>query len=326
MATTNENTYSGIFGALNPHLHTAKTAVESITDPIRDVYTIELKAPKFIGNSTDIRQFIKNSKSCYGFTDAVFEDHTLNYATHQVIEKPLTSANNTSIINVFYQWGGGYYHFLTEVLPNALEICHDISYSDIPIFLNPCKFAEPILRWFGLTNPVLTAINKTAYTSEIIQPIIECGNPSPRKIQLIRDVIGRKLTFRQQIGIIIYRKEQRRRILNFDAVCDMMRKCFPDIKWVVFDSMSFEHTIQFFSRAKIIFAPHGAGLINTLFAPKGTVIYEINPIEHPNLCYYHISELLENTHYIIPHHVVNNSMQFMVDIPYVTGLIKNTIK
>ena len=319
MSATNEETYSDIFKYLNQHLYISNNEI-LISDPVRDMYIVKHKAPVFLddtSNLTTISKFILQRD--FDFNTTVFDDHELFYAKHQIIEKNLNPKKETSIINVFYPWGYGYYHFLTEVLPNILEInlSHDI-------LLNYCTFAEPIIQWFDISNNLIYNVDKRQYKSELIQPIVECGVPSLRKIQLLRTVIERKLTLKSEIGILIFRREILRQILNLKGTFEMLKEVFPTIEWFIFDTMSIDKTADLFSKAKIIFAAHGAGLTNSIFSPTGTVIYELMPAEKPNLCYYHLSEMLGHKHYIIPHST-NVNQQFAVNTARVSKLIKESL-
>ncbi len=319
MSTTNETTYSEIVAFLNPHLHTRNHHKPKPTDPVTGLYSVKRAAPVFLEDDDKIAITKFMLQRDFSFNDAIFSDHNLQYSAHQIIENKLRPNKEKSIINVFYAWGYGYYHFLTEVLPNILDINkpHDI-------FLNYCKFAEPILRWFNIQNNIIYEINKTDYKSEITQPIVECGLPSPYKLQLIRSVVETKLKLEPQIGILIFRREVLRRILNLKATFEMIKECFPNIEWVIFDILSFDKTVELFAKAKVILAPHGAGLTNSIFCPTGTLIYELMPIEKPNLCYYHLSEMIGHKHYMIPHHT-NENQQFAVNTARVSKLIKESL-
>lgn len=319
MSTTNETTYSEIISYLNPHLFLRNQHKPKPSDPIKGLYSVKHSAPVFLedDHKIAIAKFLMQRE--FSFNDAMFSDHELHYCEHQVIESPLNLTKETSIVNVYYAWGYGYYHFLTEVLPNILEINKPYD-----IYLNNCSFAENVLRWFNIPNNILNHIDKQNYKSEFIQPIVECGQPSPRKLQLVRAVAETKLTFEPQIGILIFRREVLRRILNLKATFEMVKECFPNIEWKIFDTLPFDQTTELFSKAKIIFAPHGAGLTNTIFAPKGTIIYELMPLERPNLCYYHISEMLGHKHHIILHDT-NENQQFAVHTARVSELIKESL-
>jgi hypothetical protein len=56
-----------------------------------------------------------------------------------------------------------------------------------------------------------------------------------------------------------------------------------------------------------------------LFSATGTRIIEFMPIQHPNLCYWHLSEMLGNTYSMIPCPTVDGN--FTIDVAAVETLI-----
>jgi hypothetical protein len=152
------------------------------------------------------------------------------------------------------------------------------------------------------------------------QPYVDCGNPSPEKIALLRDVICQKVTFEPSIGIFLFRKEPIRSIINHDETLDMLKRLFPEMEWRVFVSETIPDTVELFRRAKLIVAPHGAGLTNMLFSAKGTPIIEFMPVDSPNICYWHMADSLENPYYMIGCQTHNKRM--IVDIEESTKLIQ----
>jgi capsular polysaccharide biosynthesis protein len=96
------------------------------------------------------------------------------------------------------------------------------------------------------------------------------------------------------------------------------------LEWVVFDVLSFADTVTIFSSAAIIVAPHGAGLTNMLFSDSGIPIIEFMSLQNPNICYWHLSELLKNKYYMIP--CITENRNFNIDISNVEELLKNNVK
>jgi len=141
---------------------------------------------------------------------------------------------------------------------------------------------------------------------------IDIGNPSPEMIRLMRQVVESKLSFDPSIGILIKRRENRH-ITNHDETLDMLKRKYSTIEWHVFASSSVEDTALLFSRACIVVAPHGAGLCNTVFCPKGVIVLEFLVKTDPNTCFWHLSEMLENKHYMIPT-VTDDACNFIVNI------------
>ena len=66
----------------------------------------------------------------------------------------------------------------------------------------------------------------------------------------------------QKIGIIITRSGSRR-VDNFDQVVSIAKEKFPELEFKIFDDQNLPEladAFQMFSGAKIVIAPHGAGL------------------------------------------------------------------
>lgn len=77
-------------------------------------------------------------------------------------------------------------------------------------------------------------------------------------------------------------------------------------------SQSIQETVELFSKAKIIVGPHGAGFTNMLFSPNGITIIEFMDLNNPNICYWHLSEMLQNKYYMIPCKMTNK--KFFIDL------------
>ncbi len=201
------------------------------------------------------------------------------------------------------KWTYNYYHFLTEALPSVLFMNKDRYH--YPIIIDNSKFAKSVFRWFGVDNEIIMAdkdglIDIDLNCALFQQEYIECGNPSPEKIEILREYVESHVEFQPSIGVLIYRKESTRSIVNHDEVLEGLRKLTPDMEWHVFNEATIADTVDLFSRAKVIVAPHGAGLTNMIFSKKGIKIIEFMPIEHPNICYWHLSEVVGHQYNMIP--------------------------
>jgi len=303
--------YIDTFHFLNPHLflHKARSSI-----CCKSVYHTERHPPIILRNREEL---IANVTRLFGLSEHLFEKtHIITYPNHVVkaVRKDITGALNVIHVNIL--WGYGYYHFFTEVLPSVLEINQPH-----PIYCKASSFAIPIFRWFDVPNDVLFQKIPSVNVKIIYeQPYIECGTPSPQKIDLIRSIVCKKLTFTRTKGILIYRRETYRRILNHDAVLDMLKRVYNHLEWVSFDLCSISDTAVLFSQAAMIVGPHGAGLTNMVFSDSGIDIIEFMPLKHPNLCYWHLSELLRNKYRMIPCETIANN--FEIDIVTVESLLR----
>lgn len=242
---------------------------------------------KRINILTDRETIVSATSNTFGFSEKLYNDHDYLYPVQE-----LTGTGD--FINVMYRWSTEYYHFLTEALPNAM-FCASRLPPSTPIVCGYSKFAEGLFRWFGLSNPIQYDVRGGGVTAKYV----ECGNPSHDTIQRLRDVIESKLVFTKTRGILI-RRHGTRYLENEEEVLATFRGFYPELEWVVFDTLSAEETATLFSSAAVIVAPHGAGLTNMIFSSRGIRIYEFMPLNFANLCYTHLSSLLGNTYTMLP--------------------------
>lgn len=196
------------------------------------------------------------------------------------------------------KWGFGYFHFLVEILPKVIRM-NEID-KEIPILIDyNTMFIDEALEYFKITNPIVPYNTDTMFfpVKEAIH-ITETmsGNPSPSDISLIRSRLPYTSIPLQKVNIIIFRKEQKRSIKNFNELLSQLKSVTPNEEWIVFNQLSFTKTVELFSRAKMIVGAHGAGLTNMIFAPKNIPIIELSPSNQVNLCYWHLSWILNNNH------------------------------
>lgn len=283
--------YVDLYTALNPHIVVPVLPVER--SPVATYIVSMLRNPmRVVSDEQTIRT---NLNRVFGFTDGLYSSHTVHFPGQvSIVQKP-TIVSSQMIIDINYRWSGEYYHFLTEVLPNALYLC--AKYPSAPILCTRAPFTESIFRWFGVQNPITS--NRPASAGTVQAPFVQCGNPSPEAIHRVRSVVESKLTFEKTTGILI-RRHGTRFVENEDELFEECKALFPDLSWTIFDRLSHDDTARLFSKAAVIVAPHGAGLTNMLFSPKGIAIYEFMPVDEPNICYWHLSELMGNAYTMIP--------------------------
>lgn len=284
--------YIDVFASLNPHLYDTphpQVAIERTHTVLRNPPTIRVRAAETKAN---LKRF--------GFSESLYSPHTLRFANQTSLRhQPLAIRTTAERIAVNYRWASEYFHFLTEALPNAIFLhrLHPTASITCPL----SAFTRPAFQWFGVPAPIL-APQALPLVTKLTAPFVECGNPSKQKIDTLRAVVDSKVHYESTHGILI-RRHGSRELLNEGDVLDYFKTTYPHLTWVVYDMLSIDDTAALFSKASLIVAPHGAGLTNMLFSPKGTVIVEFMPMLDPNVCYWHLSEMIGHTYSMIP--VVN---------------------
>lgn len=288
--------YFDFLRTINPHFHTHE-------HPTQTSIVLQTTKRNPLRVVPEIQQRLQTT---FGWKSLLFEEtHDVHFPT------PVVAIHGMGdpVLDVNYQWSTEYFHFLTEVLPNVLFL--HTTYPNASIHCGVSPFTLPLFRWFGIQSEILSQIPTRCMRIEA--PFVECGNPSPYKLNLLREKITEKVTFERTHGILIHRQKNRRLVNEMD-VFHHVKQLYPHLTWVIFDSLSVEDTATLFSKAAVIVAPHGAGLTNMIFSPEGTEILEYMPIEQPNACYWHMAEMLKNPYRMIPCHIQNYQCDMIVDI------------
>lgn len=285
-----ETSYINLFGILNQHLFINP----EIGSRPPYIHSVIRNPPQILLRKDELLEGLEKFKN----SDVLYSPHIV-WFPNQIIEERYPGVKMVvfpKIIDLNYMWATEYFHFMTEVLPNALFLFNaGIRY---PIFCRISPFTIPAFEWFGISNEIISSY-APQNAIHIVPLYVECGNPSYQKIRLLRDVIESKVQFESIYGILM-RRHGSREILNENDVFTFFQSKYPNLTWVIFDTLSIKETAALFSKAAIIVGSHGAGMTNMLFAPKGVEIIEFMPVSDPNLCYWHLSEMLKNSYKMFP--------------------------
>ncbi len=215
------------------------------------------------------------------------------------------------VFNCVQEGGYKYYHWLCEIYPRLFYIKLYIE-NNPHLFVNKKivlllyyhnDFIKQFLEILNLKNIVICPYNPTleyqAQVAYLYTPAF-CGNPSKDAINIIRKSLFNNSVCVPKINILIKRNNNGI-INNFDAVYNLLKTNYSDYEWIIFDSedeisKNSIKTIQLFSQANLIVGVHGAGLTNMIFSSPQAKIIELHPDNCGNVCYWHLSHIIENTY------------------------------
>lgn len=146
-----------------------------------------------------------------------------------------------------------------------------------------------------------------------------CGSPPPIiHLHSINYYLRSKIKSKKIYDIILVKRYGIREIINHNDVYNALIIRFSRNRIAIFyPNTSFSNTLNYFKYAKLIVAPHGAGLSNIIVSSKCIVIeYLIN-----NLCYSSLSKKLGLDYYGIYETTING--KFFVNITMLHILIKD---
>lgn len=194
------------------------------------------------------------------------------------------------VFSLHHQSGALFGHFITDVLPKLVLIPN--FYYKNALFLtnklyNKRLFVDDAYFTLGVPqNSLIQLSDHSIYARHaIIIEIGECIFPNPFILNQFRTIVKFYLLLDQNPPFknVLYNryfghKKLHRRILNFDEIFYFAIKNYNGIKFETNNELLHLPIIeqaQCFNKYKILFAVDGAGLGNTLFMQKYTILIEI---------------------------------------------------
>lgn len=291
-APPKETAYTDSYAKLNPHLF----------DNSLRVYI----RPALVASDA-VRASLQRT---FKFADLMFsEPHAVIYPKLQVqTDGPV---HGRVVMDADYMWSTEYYHFITEVLPNVIVMSR--SFQTGVIRCRVSAFTRAMLDWFGVQNRIEPAAMVDG-ARRVHVPAFECGNPSPERLGLLRDIVKSRVTFSSTHGILI-RRHGSRVLVNEAEVFDQLKAKYPSLEWVIFDAETVPDTATLFARAAVIAGPHGAGFTNMIFSSPEVRVIEFMPESDANACYWHLASVLGVDYTMVSTPVVGPSNAMLGRLP-----------
>ncbi len=244
---------------------------------------------------------------------------------------------NETVVFLSSKYGHNYYHWMFDVISRlSLVFKSGINLSSIDkIVVNSCEneFHKQTLQLLGIS--LSKVIESYKYfqikAKRLIFPSLPLAMPAKWNCDFVRSQLRcsnkRKVTNPERI-YISRADTVVRRVVNEVEVIDFLNKF--GFRNVILSTMSVAEQIALFSNAKVVVAPHGAGLTNIVFCQHGTKVIELFSSKNIRNCYYIISNHCELEYYYligkydssredIP---INRDLDMIVDINSLSELMK----
>jgi hypothetical protein len=191
------------------------------------------------------------------------------------------------------QGNHGYYHAHGESLPRIgyfldyLKANPDVGILGSPRFIYRNRFAWN--RLLNLTNPWHNYVG-TLFVKKLLLPTgSHCGNIDPIAANLLYEGMKPQLgelswesiknKSDEEKMLIVLQRREKRKIINHDELLNEIQSKFADCCYVeeFYGNETLVETAVLHHRADIIVGPHGAGLVNAIFArrPPETVVGQV---------------------------------------------------
>ena len=258
---------------------------------------------------TDNVQNVAVLKNNYLIKEASYQQHLGHYLSSKknfVIKngtpKFLKHYNGNTLSLVQGASGENYFHWLFDILPKLKIASENMSLKDIDYYYLPeikYNFQKQTLNKFKILETQIINSNKNRYikSKKLMVPehpwftsgyLQEKYNKMPKWIiQWLREKFIKKNRNKKKLKkydyIFIDRKDSsfnRSHILNTPELFNTLKKY--NFKKLILSDKKFDEQVEIFNNCKIVIGAIGAGLANTVFCKKNTVIIELCPKKYEN--------------------------------------------
>lgn len=191
--------------------------------------------------------------------------------------------------------GEGYCHWLLDELPRLLSLPREGRGATL-IAHAESECSGTALALLGWTGAVLEPKRRAYWQCEqLLVPLLPgwTGRATRRQLELVDEFTARLPAVETRLKgerLFISRSGARRRRVSNEA--EVVAALAPmGFEAVRLEELSWAEQVACFRRAKVIVAPHGAGLANLAFCAPGTRVVEGFNRSHVNDCFWQIAAL-----------------------------------
>ena len=216
-----------------------------------------------------------------------FEEHWL--LTYPKIRLPLSIEGTTAVIATTL--GSGYGHWLLEELPRLLALKPGDSDTLIAHATRACN--REALALHGFSGDLCEAKRNAHFACEhLIVPSL--GHLTPTTIRSLQEFVVPLHRSSSAFGERIYisREKARRRRVTNEAELWAALSSHGFVK-LHLEELTWSQQLNAFRVAKVVVAPHGAGLANLVFCSPGTKVLEFFHRSYVNGCFWQLASLKE---------------------------------
>jgi capsular polysaccharide biosynthesis protein len=219
-------------------------------------------------------------------------DHVHWLLNDKKIRSPLMLAGKTAV--VASALGEGYCHWLLDELPRLLLLKNANDVTTLIAHTGE-SYAREALALQGWTGAVIDPVRRGHWQcEELMVPTLTgwTGRATSRQIQLVTEFTLPLQSPDSVTGERIYISRaaaRRRRVTNEAEVATTLKAhSFTEVR---LEELNWREQISVFRQAKLIVAPHGAGLANLIFCQRGTRVIELFSRSYLNGCFWQLAAL-----------------------------------
>lgn len=203
-------------------------------------------------------------------------------------------------------WSPAFYHWTLEWLSKVI-ILEKAGFAGTYVIPQGGNFILQSLALLGISSDRTLISDQKDWTAERlwIAPSVVAGmmiHYAPLFLELREQLLSAIKPVQRQAKKRIYLSrrlpDRPRRVVNEEALMERLSKY--GFECYCFDAMEFKQQIEIFSQAEAVVAPHGAGILHTLFAPYNTLVLEMFSRTYVNPVGINMAQVLNHRYYMMP--------------------------
>lgn len=240
----------------------------------------------------------------------------------QYFAKPQSYKGTVFSAVIGFNGSDNYYHFMFDCLTKLHLLRKSGLYDSVDWFLMPYpkeEYHQSMLQMLGIPQEKIIFEHENVHiqADRIIATCVErpYNHTPPWMFEFLRESFLKKEVV-QDTGVpLVYisrSDSHRRNVVNEDALMEMLTPY--GFKKYTLTSLGFVDKVRLFASAKVIIAPHGAGLANLTFCPTGSSLIEFFTSTYVCACYSEMAQKVGmHYHYFVFDHVVTDKHSKGVD-------------
>jgi capsular polysaccharide biosynthesis protein len=280
-----------------------------IHNTIREMHVLELK------NTTVLHNLIFHNMQIleqYCATRPIEWKRRIKAYVKRIIYKSIKIDEATWLID---NWSGGYFHWITDVLPRihvakkflpSRPILLPLKFKNLAFVQESIKLLDVSVIYFQpyikykIKNIGLTShLSSCSFDKELIRQV---------RIDFTKDIDTFKINPYKRI-YISRSKAKRRRISNEKSLLTVLSKFNIDCHHM--EDLSFEEQRKLMAETKFLISNHGAGLTNMTFMQEGATIFELkSDSKNINNCFFNLARSLDHNYYYTINQGKEDNLQY----------------
>ena len=189
-------------------------------------------------------------------------------------------------------------HWLTAHLPKLLLLRDRNALGDVLLPPERPPVIDGSLRLLGIDPSLFSTFDPARPLQVEELTIVGTDRFRPELVRLVPQAYGVSEAAPHRRVFVSRARASRRRLVNEDQVWELLEPA--GFERVHMEELTFAGQVALMRQTAVLFAPHGAGLTNMMFCPRGAHVVEIADLTFPNPNFYALASALRHRYWVLP--------------------------